>query len=256
MIKVTDTICYLSYIKKMPKVLITGADRGLGFAFCKEFLKRGWTVFGGKFLPDYNLLEQEREKNPNLHIIPLDIGSIESIVKAYELTAEKTDSLDMIVSNAALMGEVKCSLDEFPFDLQAPWDSFRVNALGPAHLVEYFLPLMDKGNMKRLCFISSEVSSIVLMKHRMGNSYPYPMSKSSMNMGVRLMYNLLYPQGYTFRLYHPGWMKRQMQDGTLDEKAQLDPADTAAHAAKFFEKPLGDEHRMVMYDYLDQEWPF
>jgi hypothetical protein len=82
------------------------------------------------------------------------------------------------------------------------------------------------------------------------------MSKSSMNMGVRLMHNLLFPQGYTFRLYHPGWMKRQMPDSTLSETAVIDPADTAAHGAKFFESPLGDEHRLVMYDYLSQEWPF
>jgi len=238
----------------MPNVLITGADRGLGFALCKEFLKRGWTVYGGKFLQDYNLLEQE--KNPALRIIPLDVGDASSIARARDLTAEKTDSLDMIISNAALMGQVQCSIDEPPMDLTAPWNSFRVNALGPAHLVERFLPLLDKGGLKRLCFISSEVSCIVLMKHRPGGSYPYPMSKSSLNMGVRLMHNLLFPQGYTFRLYHPGWMKRQMPDGTLSETAVLDPADTAAHAAKYFETPLKDEHRMLMYDYLGQEWPF
>ena len=240
----------------MLNVVITGADRGLGFAFCKEFLARGWTVFAGKFLDDYNLLEQEREKNPLLHIIPLDVGNTESIANAARLVAEKTGSIDMLISNAALMGQVQCSIDEPPMDLQAPWDSFRVNALGPAHMVESFLPLMDKGSMKRLCFISSEVSCILLMKHRAGNSYPYCMSKSSMNMGVRLMHSLLFPQGYTFRLYHPGWMKRQAPDGTLSENAVIDPADTASHASKYFETPLGDEHRLVMYDYMSQEWPF
>jgi len=240
----------------MPNVLITGADRGLGFSLCREFLGRGWTVFGGKFLQDYSLLEQEREKNPALHIIPLDAGDTASIKKAAELTAQQTDSLDMLISNAALMGQVKCSIDDPPMDLNAPWDSFRVNALGPVHMVESFLPLFDKGGMKRLCFVSSEVSCILLMKHRAGSSYPYPMSKSSLNMGVRLMHNLLYPQGYSFRLYHPGWMKRMAPDGSLSEYAAIDPADTAAHAAKYFEKPLGDEHRMILYDYNGQEWPF
>jgi NAD(P)-dependent dehydrogenase (short-subunit alcohol dehydrogenase family) len=240
----------------MPSVIITGADRGLGFALCKEYLSRGWTVFGGKFLDDYNLLEQEREKNPSLHIVLLNVGDAASITKARDLVAEQTDSLDMIISNAALMGEVKCSIDDLPMDLEAPWNSFRVNALGPTLMVENFLPLTDKGKMKRLCFISSEVSCILLMKYRAGNSYPYPMSKSSMNMGIRLMHNLLYPQGYSFRLYHPGWMKRQMTDGTLSEWAKLDPADTAAHCAKYFEAPLGDEQRLVMYDYRSHEWPF
>ena len=240
----------------MPNVVVTGADRGLGLSLCREFLARGWTVFGGKFLQDYNLLEQEREKNPNLHIIPLDAGDASSIKKARDLTAEKTDSLDMIVSNAALMGPVKCSIDEPPMELEAPWRSFNINALGPALIAECFLPLMDKGELKRLCFVSSEVSCIALMKHRAGSSYPYPMSKSSLNMAVRLMHNLLYPQGYSFRLYHPGWMKKMLPDGTLSETAVFDPSVTAAHAAKYFETPLCDEHRLVLYDYRDQEWPF
>ena len=77
-----------------------------------------------------------------------------------------------------------------------------------------------------------------------------------MNMSVRLMHNLLFPQGYTFRLYHPGWMKQQLPDGALSETAMYDPAGTAAHAAKFFDTPLRDEHRLVMYDYLSQEWPY
>ena len=240
----------------MPNVIITGADRGLGFSLCREFLARGWTVFAGKFLQDYELLEQEREKNPALHIVPLDVGDAASIAKARDSVAEQTNSLDMLISNAALMEQVQCGIDAPPMDLEAPWNSFRVNALGPARMVERFLPLLDNGKMKRLCFVSSEVSCITLMKHRAGSSYPYPMSKTSLNMAVRLMHNLLYPQGYTFRLYHPGWMKRMAPDGTLSETAAYDPAVHAAHSAKYFETPLGDEQRLVMYDYLDQEWPF
>ena len=240
----------------MPSVIVTGADRGLGLSLCGEFLARGWTVFGGKFLNDYELLEKERAKNPNLHIVPLDVGDTASIAKARGLVAEKTGTLDMLISNAALMGPVRCSIDEPPMNLEAPWNSFRVNALGPVHMAEYFLPLMDSGGMKRLCFVSSEVSCISLMKHRSGSSYPYPMSKSSLNMGVRLLHNLLYPQGYSFRLYHPGWMKRMASDGALSETAVYDPAKTAAHAAMYFETSLKDEQRLVMYDFLGQEWPF
>jgi len=240
----------------MPNVIITGADRGLGLSLCKEFLNRGWTVFGGKFLNDYTLLEQEQQKNKNLHIVPLDVGDTSSIKNASKLVTQQTDSIDMMISNAALMGPVKCAIDDLPLDLEAPWNSFRVNALGPTHMTEFFLPLLDKGKMKRLCYVSSEVSCITLMKHRQGNAYPYPMSKSSMNMAIRLMFNSLYKEGYSFRLYHPGWMKKMEMDGSLSEQAEYDPADIAAHAAKYFETPLGDEHRFVMYDYLDQEWPF
>ena len=240
----------------MPSVIVTGADRGLGLSLCKEFLARGWTVFAGKYLDDYSLLEAEREKNSNLHILRLDVGNAQSILAARDEALRVTDSLDMMISNAALMGQVSCSLYEPPMDLEAVWNSYRVNALGPARMVEAFLPMLERGNMKRLCFVSSEVSCIVLMKHSRDGGFPYPMSKASLNMGVRMMHNQLYGQGYTFRLFHPGWMRRRMPDGTLSETALFDPDDIGNIAAKYFETPLGDEHRLVMYDYTGSEWTY
>jgi len=240
----------------MPSVIITGADRGLGLSLCKEFLKCDWIVFAGKYLDDYSLLEDAANKNPNLHIVKMDVGCADSIAAAKDSLLKVTDSLDMLISNAALMGEVKCNLYESPMDLESVWNSFRVNALGPIQLVESLLPLLDRGKMKRLCFVSSEVSCITLMKHRCDSSYPYPMSKASLNMGVRLLHNQLYSQGYTFRLFHPGWMKRRMQDGSLSEGALYDPDFIGGIGAKYFQTPLRDEHRLVMVDYSGYEWPF
>jgi len=240
----------------MPSVIVTGADRGLGLSLCKEYLNRGWTVFAGKYLDDYSLLEDAAEKNPNLHIVKLDMSSADSIAAAKDHILKITDSLDMLISNAALMGPVKCNLYEPPMDMEAVWSAFRVNALGPVLLVEKLLPLLDRGRMKRLCFVSSEVSCIVLMKHRGDSPYPYPMSKVSLNMGVRILHNQLYSQGYTFRLFHPGWMKRRMQDGSLSENAKYDPDYIGGIAAKYFETALRDEHRLVMVDYSGYEWTY
>jgi len=240
----------------MPSVVVTGADRGLGLSLCKEYLKRGWTVFAGKYLDDYSLLENVAEKNANLRIVKLDVGCEDSIAALKTEILKVTDSLDMLISNAALMGQVQCNLYDEPMDLEAVWNSFRVNALGPVRLASRLLPLFDRGGMKRLCFVSSEVSCIVLMKHRIDSSYPYPMSKASLNMGVRLLHNQLYNQGYTFRLFHPGWMKRRMQDGSLSETALYDPDYIGDIAARYFETPLHDEHRLVMVDYNGYEWTY
>ncbi|MCL2501286.1 MAG: SDR family NAD(P)-dependent oxidoreductase [Defluviitaleaceae bacterium] len=240
----------------MPSALITGADRGLGLSLCKEYLNRGFTVFAGKFMEDYTLLEDLREKDKNLHILWLDVGCAESIKKAHAYVAQTTGSLDMLISNAALMGKFECDLYAPPMDLESVWNTFRVNALGPLRLTEEFLPLMEKGGAKRLCFVSSEVACITLMKHRGDGPYPYPMSKASLNMGVRMLHNQLHERGYTFRLFHPGWMKRRMADGTLSETARFDPDDIGGIAARYFDRDLGDEHRLVMVDYDGYEWPF
>jgi len=238
----------------MPNVFITGADRGLGLSLCKEYLARGWTVFAGKYMEDYDFLENLRAVDANLHIIPLDMGLEESIKSA--VAKVEASSLDMFISNAALMGTVKCNLYDPPMDLKAPWNSFRVNALGPVLLTENLLPLLERGKLKRLCFVSSEVSCITLMKNRHDNTYPYPMSKAALNMGVRLLHNNLYGQGYTFRLFHPGWMKFRNKDGSLTETALYDPDQIGTIAARYFEEPLIDEHRLVMVDYNGYEWPY
>jgi len=241
----------------MKSVIITGADRGLGLSLSREYLNRGYTVFAGKYLPEYKLLEKLQLKNKNLHIINLDVDNRKSIENAVLYIGKITrGKLDVLISNAALMGKVNCELREPNMDVKTAWESFSVNALGPARMVELFLPLMDKSKIKRLCFVSSEVSCINLMKKRIGSSLPYPMSKSSMNMGVRIMHNELYPQGYTFRLYHPGWMKRVQTDGSHSEEAMYDPDYIAEHAAKYFEAPRYDEQRLVMYDFKNNEWPF
>ena len=242
----------------MPGVVVTGADRGLGLSLCREYLKRDWTVFAGKYLDDYTLLENlaGEVNSVNLRIVKLDMGSEESIAAFKNEVLKTTDSLDMLISNAALMGPVQCNLYEEPMDIEAVWNSFRVNALGPVRLASCLLPLFDRGGMKRLCFVSSEVSCIVLMKHRGDSPYPYPMSKASLNMGVRVLHNQLYRQGYTFRLFHPGWMKRRMRDGSLSETALYDPDYIGDIAARYFETPLRDEHRLVMVDYNGYEWTY
>ncbi|MCL1843168.1 MAG: SDR family NAD(P)-dependent oxidoreductase [Defluviitaleaceae bacterium] len=266
----------------MPSVIITGADRGLGLSLCREYLSRGWIVFAGKFMDDYFFLENLREENPNLNILRIDMGAGESIKaaarKVSEILGEKS-ALDMIISNAALM--------ENATDSEAPWRAFNVNALGPLRLTKAFLPLMSpcgghkpcgapcgghlpcgghqpcgapcggqKAGMRRLSFVSSEVACITLMKNRQPDTYAYPMSKAAMNMGVRLMFNELFPLGYTFRLFHPGWMKFREKDGRLTENGRFDPDTIGKIAAKYFETPLPDEHRLVMTDYNGCEWPF
>ncbi|MBN1934683.1 MAG: SDR family NAD(P)-dependent oxidoreductase [Anaerolineae bacterium] len=230
---------------------VTGADRGLGLALCAELLARGWRVLAGQYMPEWVELGELAAQYPeSLHLIPLDVGSTTSVQAAAQTATVLVDQIDLLINNAGIGGgggELGKGLD-----FAAMQWAFSVNALGGIRMVEAFLPLMAEG-MRRLCFVSSEAGCISLA-HRQGG-FGYGMSKSALNMAVRIMFNDLHPQGYTFRLYHPGWMRSYMR-GVKSTHGDIEPEESAAQAIPFFLNDLDDEGRLALIDYEGKEWPF
>ena len=237
--------------------LVTGADRGFGLDIARLLLERGMKVYAGKFLPDFTLLESLLEEYPEtLRIVPLDISDTEDMKKVRDIIDREDGALDLLVSNAALLadppGEIPGQTENYDFDMMERY--YRVNAVTAPLLTETMLPLLRKGTLKRLWFTSSEVSSVHLMRRQ--DTMRYSMSKTALNLSVRMLFNTLRGEGFTFRLYHPGWLKKQLQDGSYSEKAELIPMISAKEAVRqiFEERP--DEDRLVLLDYQYQEMPF
>jgi len=243
-------------VEEQKTALVTGADRGLGLSITKGLLKEGWRVFAGKYLADYGLLEDLAAKEGSLAILPLDVSDPESIRAAAERLEREAGRLDLLVSNAALMGgNASCAVGGgAPVDTEALLLSFRTNSLAAPLLADRLLPLLEKGRMKRLFFVSSEISSVRLQR-RTGDMR-YAMSKTALNLGVRLLFNSLRPRGYTFRLYQPGWMKRVNPDGSRAAGALVDPDESAVEALRLIREDRIDEDRLVLTDYLGRELSF
>lgn len=228
----------------MKTVFITGADRGIGFALVQEFLNHGFRVFGGQFMPEWPQLAQLQEKYPDrLHPVLLDVGSTKSVEAAVRHVAMDCETLDILVNCAGIGG--RAGNDGLA-------ETINVNAIGALRMTELFLPLME-GGMKRLCYVSSEAGSIGVA-HREGFS-AYPTSKTALNMGVKLMFNELRPKGYTFRLYHPGWVRSYMQ-GKKSTMGKYEPEETAAAACEQFISDREWEDVLVMTDLKGEAWPF
>lgn len=235
-------------------VLITGADRGLGLALCAGLLTQGWDVFAGQYLPAWPELDTLKKEHPeNLHVIPLDVSSRESVKAAAEKMKAHTQHLEVLISNAGVISETAVSPIREAQDYDEMHRLYDVNALGALRVVEAFLPLMDRGNLKRLCFISSEAGSIGRAERT--SWFGYCMSKAALNMGIKILFNDLHPAGYTFRVYHPGWIRSYMH-GEKNMDATLEPDEAAAHALPFLLNDRADEGSLVMVDYEGNEWPW
>ena len=226
-------------------VLITGADRGVGFAMCRLFAEAGWQVFAGRFLDYWNELDELKEEFPEtLELISLDVSSTDSVQKAVLQVQEKTDCIDMLIHCA---GIARADGDD------ALRKILQVNSVGALRVAESFLPVMRQG-MKRLCFVSSEAGSITVAHRKDG--YAYCMSKASLNMAVKLMFNELRPQGYTFRLYHPGWVNSYMGGDQKGTSGKYEPEDAARTAFQQFTEDRAWEDALVLTDVENQSWPF
>jgi NAD(P)-dependent dehydrogenase (short-subunit alcohol dehydrogenase family) len=191
-----------------------------------------------------------------LTVVPLDVSSRPSTQSAAEEVGRGADRVDLLVNNAGVNSPTtRRTVREEP-DFDEMPRLYEINALGPLRVVEAFLPLTDESAIKRLCFVSSEAGSIARSKRQ--GWYGYCMSKAALNMGVRNLFNQLRPEGYTFRLYHPGWMRSYI-GGTKGTEAPLEPDEAAVPALAHFLEDYTDasaEDRLVLKDWRGEEWPW
>ncbi len=243
--------------------VLTGADRGLGFALCAGLLEAGWQVFAGRYIPEWPELDDLKTAFPNqLTLIPLDVSSEASVRAAVELVKADAPRVDLLINDAGInlrTYEQAIRAGQDYADIRRMYD---VNAVGPLRVVEAFLPLMDNSAIKRLGFVSSEAGSIA--RSRRSAWYGYCMSKAALNMAVSILFNDLHPQGFTFRLYHPGWIRSYMR-GVKSTVGDMEPEEAAIPALAFFlsglegqppADPPYDEDRLALRDWQGQEWPW
>jgi NAD(P)-dependent dehydrogenase (short-subunit alcohol dehydrogenase family) len=240
---------------------ITGADRGLGFALSARLLSQGWHVFAGQYLPDWPDLATLAAQylGGRLTLVPLDVADERSTRAAAHRVGACTDRVDLVINNAGVLSPQASPIRE-PQDYDEMHRLYNVNALGPLRVIEAFLPLTDQSEMKRLCFVSSEAGSINRCQRT--SWYGYCMSKAALNMAVKILFNRLRPQGYTFRVYHPGWM-RSFMTGSKSSEGDMEPEEAAVPALAYFLRDRArdphqqtrlDEDRLVMRDWQGREW--
>lgn len=185
---------YAALSSTAPTVLITGANRGIGFELAKQYAERGWNVIATtRRSPDDPGAKDLRDlaaKYPQVAIERLDVtdtAMIRGVSAKY-----KDQPLDVLINNAAnvestLAADVAIlnkTYDQIDFD--AARTDFDVNTLGPMRMVQAFMPQVQRSKHKKIISVSSLAGSFDrAMPGSMGLNYGA--SKAALNKYMALL---------------------------------------------------------------------
>lgn len=187
-------------------VLITGANKGIGFEIARQFGAFGWHVLLGARNPEKGRKAEAalREMGFQANFVGMDVSEPKSIEAAFTAVKQHVNSLDVLINNAGiLLREDRSLIQASPALVQLV---LQTNAIGALQVVQHFSPLLGTGS--RVLFLSSGGGS---MSRPVGGWAPvYCISKTLMNGIVRHLANELGSRGISVHAVDPGWVKTDM----------------------------------------------
>jgi NAD(P)-dependent dehydrogenase (short-subunit alcohol dehydrogenase family) len=200
----------------MPNVLITGANRGIGLEFTRQYAAAGWRVFATCRHPAEAGVLQDIARRGNVTVHRLDVTRVEDCHDiAWEL---RGTPLDILLNNAGIYLEWRYHGPELGAIRYDDWlRTMEVNTFGAVRLTETLFPNIRDSERRMIVTITSHMGSIADI-HTPG-SYYYRSSKAALNAAMQGLAEALKPHHITVLLLHPGGVKTRMgpSDGIAPE---------------------------------------
>lgn len=179
----------------MATVVITGANRGIGLEFVKQYLANGDKVYA----LCRNSSDELSQTGAQI-IDKVDVGNPETLEKSLHELANV--DIDLLINNAGVLADE--SLDNF--NVHTIEYQFRVNGMGPVLVTQLLRKQLKDG--AKVAMITSRMGSVT--DNTSGGRYGYRMSKAALNIaGVSLAHDLK-PQNVAVALLHPGYVQTEM----------------------------------------------
>lgn len=194
----------------MRTVLITGANKGIGFETAKQLSKLNYYVYLGSRGKEQGLEAIQKLHGlgiNNVESILIDVTDIRSIREARQELEAKISSLDILINNAGIGGVLP--QDFSTLDLKNLRDIFETNFFGAIQTTQEFLPLLRKSERLSIINVSSEVGSLSALNTPGGNPgrdkfHAYGSSKTALNAFTVMLANELRDSGISVNSVTPG----------------------------------------------------
>ncbi|ARJ67006.1 short-chain dehydrogenase [Magnetospirillum sp. ME-1] len=222
----------------MPTILITGANRGMGLEFARQYAAAGWRVLGT--VRDPMAGRALSEAGGEVYVcdvaLPDQVARLKSSLAGVEL--------DVLLLNAGIYGE---NQDFGAVDPAAFMKAVAVNTLAPLKLAEAFADRMT--GRKVIAAVSSKMGA--MSDNTSGGSYAYRASKAALNMVIKGLAVDLAPKGILTVALSPGWVRTDMGG----PNAPLDAAEAVAGMRKVVDALSSeDSGAFIHYDGSRLNW--
>lgn len=227
----------------MSTVLVTGANRGIGLEFARQYAGAGWDVIGT--VRDPGEATELKSLGESVSVVELDVTESTQVESARESVSDRFGSLDLLINNAGVMG----SKDDFEaVDVDEVRGVFEVNCLGVYRMTKAFHELL-RDTSGTAAFVTSLMGS--LDDNRSGGSYAYRISKAALNMFAKTLSEDFDPNELMIALLHPGWVQTSMGG----PNAKIPPEESVSGMRSVIEGMTPEDHgRFLAYDGEELPW--
>jgi NAD(P)-dependent dehydrogenase (short-subunit alcohol dehydrogenase family) len=195
----------------MPTILITGANRGLGLEFARQYAADGWQVHACTRHPEAapELAALAAASGSRFAVHALDVAEHAAIEALAQQTAGAP--IDVLLNNAGTMGrhsfaEKGMTIQRFGESDYADWvEIMRINVFAPMKMAEAFVEHVAASAQKKIVTLTSIVGSIG--QNTFGGLYAYRSSKAAANCVMHAMAMDLKKRGIVVVPMHPGWVR-------------------------------------------------
>ncbi|KIF70472.1 short-chain dehydrogenase [Streptomyces sp. AcH 505] len=199
----------------MTSILITGANKGIGFEAARQLVAAGHTVYVGSRDAERGRQAAERL---GARAVQLDITDDASVAAAVK-TVEADGGLDVLVNNAGVEERGENNVVIGPADVTADLmrTTFETNVFGTVRALHAFLPLLERSAAPVVVNVSSGLGSMTQVTDPSGFTYAYPgvaypASKTAVNM-ITVQYAKAFPH-IRINAVDPGFTKTDLNGNT------------------------------------------
>jgi NAD(P)-dependent dehydrogenase (short-subunit alcohol dehydrogenase family) len=189
----------------MTRILVTGANRGIGLEFVRQYAAEGAEVVACVRDPRgaTELSSLATASAGRVQILPLDVADADAIRGLGERLAGQV--LDVVINNAGISGPRPQSADGV--DPEGWLETLRVNAVAPLLIARALRENLKRGREKKLVAITSQLGSIA---NNSGGQYAYRTSKAALNDAMKGLSRDWASDGILVGIFHPGWVQTDM----------------------------------------------